>query len=432
MDDIFEEMKNDACKILDEKEKKENIQILTEEEIRSLLHNLRVHQIELEIQNEELKRSQEELVLQRESYFHLFHKAPVGYALLDGNGIIRKANQLLCEILDFPRCDIINEPLSRYILEEDRVIYMSRFRAFFKKPEGKMLELRIKGKEEIIYMEIRGRKEVMDQFVFLENEKKVPLILITFNDITERKNAEAAIRKAMLAAEEANNTKSSFLATMSHELRTPLTSVIGFSDVLLRGDAGEINDEQRHYLTYIENSGTHLLNLINDLLDLSKIESGKMELNSEDVNLKNIFDEVENMVYPMASEKNISLAFNIESDDLSLKADSDKIKQIMINLLSNAIKFTPDSGSVDVIAKQTDDRIEISVKDTGIGIHPDYHSRIFESFSQVNSSVSKEKKGTGLGLALVRSFVEMHKGKIWLESEPGKGSKFSFSIPVEN
>ncbi|WP_407355822.1 PAS domain-containing sensor histidine kinase [Methanolobus sp. WCC5] len=432
MEEIFKDLKKDALKPGKE-ETYEDIGKLSDEEIQEILHNLRVHQIELEMQNEELKRAQEELVLQRESYFHLFHRAPVGYALVDENGLIRKANQLLCEIFNFPRNDNMDEPLLRYIYEEDRSIFVSRFKAFFKKLEDKTLELRLKGKDdEIIHVQMRGRKEVNSHFGILGDENDPSLILITFNDITERKIAEQAIMKAMLAAEEANEIKSKFLASMSHELRTPLTSVIGFSEALIRGDAGKINDEQRHYLTYIEKSGMHLLKLINELLDISKIESGKMELNLEEVSLNNVFSEVENMVYPMASCKNIKLQFNTFSHDTVLQADSNKLKQILLNLLSNAIKFTPEHGSVNVDSMLIDGSIRISVSDTGIGIPYEQQQKVFEPFTQVNSPLSRDNNGTGLGLALVKSFVELHNGDIDLESEPGRGSKFTFSIPLED
>ena len=430
MDKSLEDLKEEAYTRLSELEESEKIKEDAYEDIQAILHELRVHHIELELQNEELKKSQEELVLQRESYYQLFHRAPIGYALLDENGMIRTANQLLCQIIDLPQCENVCVPLSRFIIEDDRTIYMSRFRAFFKKPEDKTLELRFTGKNgETLYMEMRGRKEIKEHFGFFSIYEQTPMILITFNDVTERKIAEQATITAMKAAEEANNTKSWFLANISHEFRTPLTSIIGFSEAMKRGEAGELNEEQRHYMMYIEESGHHLLNLINDLLDISKVEAGKMELSLEQVNLDELLGEVEHMVYPMASCKEINLDFIPEEKNIVFEGDMNKLKQIMLNLISNALKFTPEQGAVEVTGRSRDHKIEISVKDTGIGIPPECHQKIFEPFSQLNSSLSKGQKGTGLGLALVKKLVELHDGTMELESEVSKGSKFSFSIP---
>jgi PAS domain S-box-containing protein len=430
MDKSLEDLKKEAHTRLNELEKEETVKENPDENIQAILHELRVHQIELELQNEELKRSQEELVLQRESYYQLFHRAPIGYALLDENGMIRKANQLLCELIDLSQCENMCNPLSKYIVEEDRSAYMSRFKAFFKKPEDKTLELRFKGREgNILYMEMRGRKEIKEHFGFFSIYEQTPMILITFNDITERKNAEKAIVNAMKAAEEANNTKSWFLANMSHELRTPLTSIIGFSEAMERGETGELNEEQRRYMGYIEESGKHLLNLINDLLDISKVEAGKMELSLEQVNMNELLKEIEHMVYPIASYKEINLNFKQEENNITFEGDMCKLKQIMLNLISNALKFTPEQGAVDVTGKSVDHKIEISIEDTGIGIPSECHEKIFDPFSQLNSSLSKDQKGTGLGLALVKKLVELHDGTIKLESEVSKGSKFTFSIP---
>lgn len=403
---------------------------LSKEEIKKLLHDLRVHQIELELQNEELKRTQEELVRQQESYFHLFHMAPIGYALIDKNGIIRKANQLLSDIFDLSRCDFLDEPLLRYIHEDDQKEYATRFHAFFNKPEGKILDLRVVGKnDEIIDMEIKGRKEQFHLLGLMDDDRSCPLILITFNDITKRKIAEEIILEAKRAAEEANSTKSKFIADMSHELRTPLNSVIGFSEALLEGYKGDLNSSQKHYVNRIHQSGKQLLKQINEILDISKIESGKMELHLEDFRLKGVFAEIKSALAPMTSAKNIDISFTIEPLDLVLTADNDKLKHILLNLISNALKFTPVSGQVLIKAISFADRVEISVRDTGIGISEEDQQLIFEPFKQISSSQSSEHVGTGLGLSLVKKLVEMHKGRIWVESETGKGSVFTFTLP---
>ncbi len=249
-------------------------------------------------------------------------------------------------------------------------------------------------------------------------------------DITEKKKAEDAIIKARLA-EDANRAKSEFLATMSHELRTPLNSVIGFSDLLLEGLVGELNERQIRYVRNISNSGKHLLHLINDILDLSKIEAGKTTLETDLFEVSNVFGEMESMFGSLVAVKKLTLKFETGEKPVTINGDRMRFKQILFNLISNAIKFTPEGGCVTVLAAKDGDSLRVSVADSGIGISEEDLDNLFQPFRQLDSFLKRRYEGAGLGLFLVKKFVEMHGGKVWAESEPGKGSVFTFELPVD-
>jgi GAF domain-containing protein len=229
--------------------------------------------------------------------------------------------------------------------------------------------------------------------------------------------------------EAANRHKSEFLANMSHELRTPLNAIIGFSEVLGERMFGELNEKQAEYTDDILSSGRHLLSLINEILDLSKVEAGRMELEVATFDLPLAIDNARTFVRERAIKHGINLDVTVDERLGDFVGDERKIKQILLNLLSNAVKFTPEGGRIGIKARQTEGLVEISVSDTGIGIAPEDQPKIFEEFRQVGSDYAHKVEGTGLGLTLAKKFVELHGGKIWVESEVGKGSTFSFTLP---
>jgi signal transduction histidine kinase len=228
--------------------------------------------------------------------------------------------------------------------------------------------------------------------------------------------------------EVASQHKSEFLANMSHELRTPLNAIIGFSEVLTDRMFGELNEKQEEYLKDIYSSGTHLLSLINDILDLSKIEAGRMELELTDFHLPTALDNALTLVRERAGRRSITLQMSVDDRLGQIRADERKIRQVVLNLLSNAIKFTPEGGRIEVGAVPRDGFMEVSVSDTGIGIAPEDQEKVFEEFRQVGTA-AKKVEGTGLGLTLCRKFVELHGGRIGVKSRVGVGSTFTFTIP---
>ncbi|MGO9122925.1 MAG: ATP-binding protein [Desulfomonilaceae bacterium] len=273
-------------------------------------------------------------------------------------------------------------------------------------------------------------------FPVLRRAGKVDKLAIFSRDITRQALAELELHKARQAAQSADMAKSKFLANMSHELRTPLNAIIGFSEILEDQTFGELNEKQLRYARHIHSSGQHLLELINEILDLAKVESGKAELHISDVNFKRLLENSVVIIREKALRRRIHVDVRLQEElaDLHVQADELKIKQIVFNLLSNAAKFTPEGGRIEISAHLEAEQVVISVADTGVGLKPQDQERIFAPFEQVDLSDTRQPgQGTGLGLALARSLVELHGGRIRVNSDGiGKGSTFIFTIPIRH
>ena len=255
----------------------------------------------------------------------------------------------------------------------------------------------------------------------LQENKRLVESLQRSNKLLSETNKE--LRKATLA-------KSEFLAHMSHELRTPLNVVIGFAELMLDEVPGKVNEEQRLCLNDVWGSGKHLLNLINDILDLSKIESGKMELRLRKFYLTDVLEPLRSVMMSMMTPRKQSLDIEVEEGLPPVHADKSKVRQVLFNLLSNSTKFTPDGGRLRIEAVRDGGWCQVSVIDNGIGIKKENQERMFEPFCQLDSPLTEEKGGTGLGLTIARQILEKHGGRIWVESEYGKGSRFTFTLPL--
>jgi len=301
---------------------------------------------------------------------------------------------------------------SRVIKLEDGEMFLSIYRDISLR---KFQEEEFKKKEEKLEIQAWGLKRTNDgiKLLYKELEKTEDM------------------RFAKLAAENANYAKSEFLSTMSHELRTPLNAIIGFSEVLKAESYGPLNDKQKDYMNDVWESGKYLLSLINDILDLSKVEAGKMVLELGELNLRTVIPNCLVMVQERSLNRGVVVSMDIDDSITSIVADERKIKQIIYNLLSNAIKFTPENGRIGLEVKpKSDKEILFSVWDNGIGIEEKDKGKIFQGFTRIDSAYSRKSQGTGLGLTLTKKLVELHGGKIWFESQgKDKGTQFSFTLP---
>lgn len=351
----------------------------------------------------------------------IFNSVSDGMYLIDAEtGKFYLVNKNLCEILGYSPDELSALRLQDFIPEEKRATitdFLGRIH------DGKKLlakEIPVKGRTRQIYADISLTSTTITGIMYLAG---------VLRDVTEFKESSEALRKALSDAEIANKAKSAFLANMSHELRTPLNSIIGFSELLRDLYNTNLSHEQMQYIVNINESGEHLLSLINDVLDLSKIEAGRMELSLSTVPIRPMIDKIVSMFQDRSKKHNIVISTEIEPGIEVITVDETKFVQIMINLVGNALKFTKDGGSIGLNVKQTEREFLFTVWDTGIGIAQSDFSRLFKPFEQLENPMTKRVGGTGLGLHYSKKLVELHGGTIWVESEVEKGTKFTFSIP---
>lgn len=398
------------------------------EELKTALEELHVAEEELRQQNEELLAARGELESERQRYQDLFELAPDGYLVTDPAGTIREANHAAAELLGVLHTYLVGKPLIIFVPEETRRAFRSQLTQVPKLGLVQEWELRLKSRQGKLFDGALTVTSVQDR------QGKASSLRWMLRDITARKQAEEKIRcyhLQNLHLQEEVRLKSQFLALMSHELRTPMNAILGFSQLLMRQAQHQLGQNQIHMLERIFNSGKHLLKLIEDILDFSKLEAGKLELNLEEFDLVELVTQTVEELQSLAQQKHLELHIHVSLENPCVVNDSNRLRQVLVNLLSNAIKFT-DSGSITVDAcEPTPDQIAIAVKDTGIGIEQSEVQQIFQEFRQLSQSLTRTHGGTGLGLAITDRLVRMMDGNIQVESQPGEGSTFRLELPRE-
>lgn len=365
----------------------------------------------------------------------LLEAAPDAIIEVDGESRIVLLNVVTEEMFGYSREELLGKPVEVLVPENLRAIHAGHHEHYWGHPVTRPM-----GSGLALY----GRRKDGSCFpveISLSPVKSDEGLLVTaiIRNITERKQTEDHLRSVQEGylrelelrnqeTERASRLKSEFLASMSHELRTPLHTIVGFSELLAEETKGPLNEDQKRFVNHIHTDSLHLLALINDILDLSKIEAGRLDLRRETFDIATVIEDALSSIRPHALAKSIAIETDVPTA-ISVDADRLRLKQILYNLLSNAVKFTPEGGRVRIDVGTNEGLVEISVSDTGVGIPPEEHASVFDKFYQVGATTKGVREGTGLGLAITKRLVEEHGGRIWLQSEPNKGSRFTFAIP---
>lgn len=414
----------------------QNIQTV---ELNALLHELQVHQIELEMQNEELKHANAQAENALSKYYALYDLAPVGYFTINEQGKILEVNQVGTDLLEVKKRFLLNNYFQNYIVEDCLPLYKTFIKQVAESTAKQNCEIKLvkKGNTQID-VHITGIATK------IQNKYKSQMWFSVL-DITDRIKAEEAKEEIRKIHEDENNKlldqmkmfdklKTEYFSNLSHELRTPLNIILS-SLKLLELKKRALQEEaalklDKHISTIKQNS-YRLLRLINNIIDMTKIESGFFKIHLRNCNIVSIVEEITLSVAEYIENRGIIFLFDTDIEEKLMACDPDKIERIMLNLLSNAIKFTKSGDSISVNVFEREEAVEIVVSDTGIGITMDKQELIFQRFRQVDTSLTREQEGSGIGLSLVKSLVDMHEGTISLESEYGKGSKFMVRLPVK-
>ncbi len=405
------------------------VQELSHEAMRRMLHELQVHQIELEMQNEDLRQTQAELDSARSRYFDLYDLAPVGYCTVCENGLILEANFTAATLLERVRSDMVNKPVSRLIVKSDQDVYYQCRKALFETGAPQECELQMHTPSGTAFW-------VQLRVTAAQDSKGAPIQRMVLCDITERKrldslllvkNQELEISRNM--ADKASNAKTDFLSNMTHELRSPLNAILGFAQ-LLQTATPALSPAQTTNINQILRAGWYLLDLVGEILDLTSIEAGQLKLSLEPVSLSKVLQDCHSEIAATAQKKNIHLHFEPVNDALMVTADRARLAQVVLHLLSNGVKYNRTGGDLDLTCSlEAGKRLCLSVRDTGNGLSADQITDLFQPFNRLGRERSAEE-GTGVGLALSKRLMQLMGGAIGAHSTVGVGSVFWIELDV--
>lgn len=392
------------------------------EDVQKLVHLLQIHQIELEHQNQELRITQDELEISRNKYVNLFDFSPIPYLTLNAEGIIKELNISTSKMFGLDRKKLIGRYFVKYIPLEEKNTFNSFLKTVFNSTQKHTCELKLINNDKRVFnVLLEGLK--IDEI--LEDEKKCQLALI---DLTEFKQIENSLKKSTEELQILNTTKDKFFSIIAHDLKNPFQSLLSYSEFLATEIDSLSHEEIHSFSSGLNDSLKNLYSLLENLLNWSMMQRNMIEPKPVNIDLHDLVNKIIRTSNHSIVKKSISIINNINIGT-SVYADVDMIQSIIQNILINAIKFTPEKGKITFSSLEENTFIKISVHDTGIGIKPGEISEIFDLNSMSSSDGTAGKKGTGLGLPLCKEFIEKNNGKIWAESELGKGSRFSFTLP---
>lgn len=396
------------------------------EDLRNALEELHVAEEELREQNEELVTAHAAIVMERQRYQELFEFAPDSYLITDPYGRIQEVNRAAVTLFNIPKQYLIGKLLITLVPEESRQSFRS-------------LLNQIPTLQRVQEWEMRFRSKPSDRFeaaitveVVRDAEGRMISLRWLLRDITARKQAEARLHQTQLQnlqLMEADRLKTQFIATISHELRTPMNAILGFSELLIRRFHHQIDPSMMVMVERIFTNGKHLLALIEEMLDFSRLQARCLELHLECFDLVDLAKTTLQDLFPLAEQKFLELKLNVSQSQMWVVNDQSRVRQVLINLISNGIKFTEQGCVTLELWSMPEDRVAIIVRDTGIGIDPIHQHHVFQEFWQANQSTTRQHGGAGLGLAIVQSLVDLMQGAVTVESQPGQGSTFRVEIP---
>jgi len=400
----------------------------SDSEYQRVLHDLQVHQVELQMQNNQLQEAENKLLtsyqeLQQvnELFLQLYHLSPIGYVMLNDKAIIHNANKTFSQLVKFPLDKINHLHFVNFIHEDSKTLFITRFHAFFKSPEDKQLEIFLKSTDD--------KKIIVNLKATLISANIAGgfHLLVSVDDITALKQAEHQAQQAQEVAEKANQAKSEFLSRMSHELRTPLNAILGFGQLFAMDE--NLDDEQQEDIKHILDAGNHLLHLINEVLDIAKIDAGKVDFQIEKLSIQHIINGACLLISPIVRQRHITLTQCL-TKDYKVMADAMRLKQVLLNLLSNAMKYNRPEGSVKITSTLCAEHyLRINIEDTGFGIKKEDYGCVFEPFSRIAHNKS-EIEGTGVGLMITKKLVEAMNGRIGFDSKYQTGTTFWIELPL--